>query len=278
MLRKDLGASLYLLANYYSCVRATIRMRLDGCRADPDDKRSPMNVLEKARGQIFSKEMGLLVGLRQHSAFTVFEFILGGKFPKKQYDTIIEEVQRWVLLSYSSKCYISLRSRSTHISCLLTSSSLLRYMALIGYASRDYGVTPDSPDERTWLRDFTRVVKSIEVTSEEITSMLALLSASVISGSPLPPYLKAPAAFQLSDKLEALDSDILGINHMAEPGYASFAVTQVASSLISDDLTKLIENVRNLVGEVNFTFYPLQAPNTSSETLLANSVSKGKRE
>ena len=96
-----MGASLYLLANYYSCVRATIHMRLEGCDRDPEDKQSPAGMLEKARNRIFSKEMGLLAGLRQHSAFTNFEFTLGGKFPKKQYDTIIEEVQRSVLLSRS---------------------------------------------------------------------------------------------------------------------------------------------------------------------------------
>ena len=150
-------------------------------------------------------------------------------------------------------------------------------MALISYASRDYGKASDS-EERRWLSDFTRVLNSVKETSEEITSMLALLSASVTNGSPLPPYLKPPVAFSLSDKLEALDSDILGINHIAKPGYASFAVTQVASSLVSDDLSKLIENVRNLVGEVNFTFYPLPPTNTSSETLLPQSERKGKRD
>ena len=71
--------------------------------------------------------------------------------------------------------------------------------------------------------------------------MLSLLSASVTNGHPLPPYLKAPQPYKLTEKLEALDADILGISHIAEPGYAAFAVMQIASSLISDDLGKLIE-------------------------------------
>ena len=70
--------------------------------------------------------------------------------------------------------------------------------------------------------------------------MLSLLSAAVTNGNPLPPYLAAPPAFRLSQRLEAMDADILSINHIAEPGYSAFAVMQVASSLISQDLEKLI--------------------------------------
>ena len=61
-----------------------------------------------------------------------------------------------------------------------------------------------------------------------------------------------------------------------EAGYANFAVTQVASSLISDDLAKLIENIRGLVGEVNFTFSPISKG--SSETLLGEGGHKGKKD
>lgn len=80
----------------------------------------------------------------------------------------------------------------------------------------------------------------MNVTSQELTSVLSLLSASVTSGTPLPPYLKAPEPYKLSVKLQAIDADILDIRHVTEPGYAAFAVIQVASSLISDDIGKLI--------------------------------------
>ena len=97
-LRRDLGASLYLLANYYSCVHTTIGMRLSGTEGDPGDKNCPGRRLEKARRMVFSKELALLAGLRQHSAFTRWEPTLGGKFPRKQYDAIIEETQKYVFL------------------------------------------------------------------------------------------------------------------------------------------------------------------------------------
>ena len=77
-------------------------------------------------------------------------------------------------------------------------------------------------------------------TSHDIISILVVLSASVTNGQPLPPYLQAPAPYQLSQRLESLDKDILSINHVAEPGYSAFAVTQVATRLIGADLENLI--------------------------------------
>ncbi|KAL8691620.1 MAG: hypothetical protein Q9218_003195 [Villophora microphyllina] len=194
-LRKDLGASLYLLANYYSCVHTTIGMRLNGTEGDPDDKQSAGRRLDKAREKIFTKEMALLAGLRQHSAFTAWEPTFGGKFPRKQYNTIINEAEK-----------------------------------------KD----EDDLDKASWLKDFSRLRQNINVTSRELTSLLSLLSASVINGTALPPHLEAPKPYRLSAKLEAIDADILSISHIAEPGYAAFAVMQIASSLISDDMGELI--------------------------------------
>ena len=45
----------------------------------------------------------------------------------------------------------------------------------------------------------------------------------------------------LSARLEALDGGILGKDHILEPGYAAFAVMQIASSLVRDDLGDLIQ-------------------------------------
>lgn len=70
-LRKDLGASLYLLANFYSIVHTTVQMRVKGEEGDIDKKSSPGRKLEKARTKVFTKQLTLLAGLRQHSAFTL---------------------------------------------------------------------------------------------------------------------------------------------------------------------------------------------------------------
>lgn len=226
-LRKDLGASLYVLASFYSCVHTTVHMRLTGSEGDMDVKTSPGRMLEKARHKLFTQELALLAGLRQHSAFTAWEPSFGGKFPRQQYDTIIQGVQ-----------------------------NILDYMSLISYASNLLsGRDKDDPTSAGWLKDFTRLISSISVTSEETTSTLVLLSASITNGNALPPYMKAPAPYKLSATLEAIDPDILSTSHIAEPGYAAFAVMQIASAMINDDMEKLISNVRALVGEVDFSFH-----------------------
>lgn len=120
--------------------------------------------------------------------------------------------------------------------------SILTYLALIAYSSSHFSHDPaSSPDKASWLQDFARLVGRLRHTTQEVTSLLALLSSSVTNGNPLPPYLRAPPPYKLSQKLEEWDPDILSVSHIAEPGYSAFAVMQIATSLVSDDLGKLIE-------------------------------------
>lgn len=249
-LRQDLGVSLYLLANFYSIVHTTIGLRIKGTEGDMTSKESPGRKLQKARGQVYVKELTLLAGLRQHSAFTAWEPTFGGKFPKQQYDTIIQEVH-----------------------------NILNYLALISYSSNHFSHDPTaSPEKASWLQDFARLIGTINATSQDITTLLALLSSSVTNGNPLPPYLKAPPSYKLSQRLEELDADILSISHIAEPGYSAFAVMQIASSLVSDDLGKLIDNVKALVGEVDFSFHVISTADSSEETLFGKDSQKGKKD
>ena len=54
--------------------------------------------------------------------------------------------------------------------------------------------------------------------------------------------MKPPTAYALSAKLEKLDSHILSVEeHISEPGYSAFAVMQIASSVVTEDLGRLIE-------------------------------------
>jgi hypothetical protein len=73
--------------------------------------------------------------------------------------------------------------------------------------------------------------------------MLSLLSSSITNGQPLPPYLRAPEAYQLSKRLAAIDRDVLSPRHIAEPGYAAFAVLQISTSCINMDVEKLLRYV-----------------------------------
>jgi hypothetical protein len=52
--------------------------------------------------------------------------------------------------------------------------------------------------------------------------------------------------------LIGLDPNILSTKHVFEPGYAAFAVMQIAITMLGDDLTGLLEEAKNLVGEVDY--------------------------
>ena len=75
----------------------------------------------------------------------------------------------------------------------------------------------------------------------------------------------------LTERLEQIDKDILSIRHIAEPGYASFAVIQIGTKSLLDDLKKLLEGVKKLVGELDFSYHVIStgdaSKNVSEETL-----------
>ena len=93
-----------------------------------------------------------------------------------------------------------------------------------------------------------------------MTSLLALLAASIRNNQALPPYLAAPKQSYLSlfrqvDTREREDgNDILGIKNVNEPGFRSLGVIEVASACAIDGLGELVGHARELVGEVDFSF------------------------
>jgi hypothetical protein len=93
-LRQKLGGALYLSANFYSIIHETVLARIRGDEGDVTDTTSPGFQLAKARNKVFAKQMLLMESLKTHSAFVRWEFPLGGKFPQKDYDAIIQYVQK----------------------------------------------------------------------------------------------------------------------------------------------------------------------------------------
>ncbi|KAF2742174.1 hypothetical protein M011DRAFT_497660 [Sporormia fimetaria CBS 119925] len=238
-LRQKLGGSLYLSANYYSIVHETVMARIRGDEGDPADKTSPGYQLSKARNKVFAKQTLLLQGLRTHSSFVRWGLPIGGKFPSKEYENITQ---------------------------LLT--NILSYSALIVYASEaftlpKYNDAIQDPAHLQWIHDFRRVVKEARITSHEVTSTLALLSSSITTGQPLPPYLSPPQGYRLTKRMELIDPEILSVRHITEPGYAAFAVLQISTSCISMDLEKLVRAVRRLVGELDFSFHVVSTRSSS---------------
>jgi hypothetical protein len=249
-LRKDLGRTLYLLANFYSCMHSTVEMRLTtGMKADPTKKKSPIYRLDKARHKVFSKAVIMLSQLREQSEFTKFEPTFGGKFPKKTYDELIQAMQ-----------------------------NLFNYMTLISYSSMSF--TEDSDDQTEWLQGFRRFIGDLNITSHEITSTLCLASASVTNSQPLPPYLKLPRPFDIGVRMETVDPEIISVSHISQPCYAAFAVLEIASTLITEEMGRVVRLVKELVGEVDFSFHVISTSSDSSSlsstTVLSDDSSDGK--
>lgn len=157
-------------------------------------------------------------------------------------------------------------------------------MSLISYASQTWCTPypPDSeestPSHHAWIEDLAVLLNEVGPTTHTFTSSLALLSASVTQGSALPPYMQMPEPYELSRKLERLDKGILDSKHVEEPGYSAYAVTQVASSLVIDDLKRLVEDVKSLVGEVDFSFKVVSSEDSSETEITPPGGSKGKRD
>lgn len=147
------------------------------------------------------------------------------------------------------------------------------------WTKKDGSLYPNSKPEtrHEWLHDLTALIDSVGPTSHSITSILSLLSASVKQGSALPPYIQLPEPYNLSRRLEALDKGILDAKHVQEPGYSAYAVMQVCSSLVTDDLTRLVENVKELVGETDFSFKVSSSSASVDNTTSERSSGKGKR-
>ncbi|CZR54877.1 uncharacterized protein PAC_04761 [Phialocephala subalpina] len=228
-LRTDLGSSLYLLSNYYSCIYQTVNHRIRSAEGDPNDENSPGRKLEKARTRLFAKELILLQGMRHHAAFTSWELSIGGKFPRTSYDKLIHHTQ-----------------------------NIIHFTTMISYVTETFSSFPgrtqphDSETSDEWLTDFKLLVSSLKLTSQNVTSLLSIIAAAISTGKPLPPYLKAPEPVHIGQMLVGLDPDILSTRHVSEPGYAAFAVMQVAITMLGDDLVGMLAEAKKLVGEVNY--------------------------
>jgi hypothetical protein len=94
VLRRDLGSSLFLLANYVSSVTSTVDHRILDKEGNMSLSSSPGRKLKKMRLKVLQKQLALLKSMGQNLAFTTWEPSFGGDFPKATYSSIINEVQR----------------------------------------------------------------------------------------------------------------------------------------------------------------------------------------
>ncbi|KXT04470.1 hypothetical protein AC578_8713 [Pseudocercospora eumusae] len=245
-LRRQLGSALYLLANYYSVMHEIVRLRLRNETGDMTLKESPGRRLEKARNKLYAKANLTISSLRAQSQFLKFDIPIGGKFPREQYQRLINQLQ-----------------------------SVLNFMSLVSLASYSFQELRQEGEEQhglAWVHQFEKLIGQANYTSEQVTTILVLLSASIIGEQPLPPYVKVPEPYTLGQKLDEMDNKLLSVRHIAEPGYASFAVIQLGTRFIHDDLRRLVAGVKELVGELDFSYHIVSTTDPdreqSEETLV----------
>jgi hypothetical protein len=159
--------------------------------------------------------------------------------------------------------------------CKADPRSITSYLSLISFASQAYSEVDPSGNSK-WSDDFRRLIGTIQPNSHEITLVLSLCSAAIRSGEPLPPYVPKPKPFELTTQLEELDSNILSVRHINEPGYAAFAVMQMSARCVGEDVDRVLRAVRDLVGELDFTLRVVRNDINGNESELITQDEKTK--
>ncbi|KAI1113209.1 hypothetical protein F5Y14DRAFT_418650 [Nemania sp. NC0429] len=289
-LRRDLAATLYLLANYFSVINETLKSKLKGTGGDRNVKGTPAHHLAKHRIRLFGKLMMLLPSLKQHADFQRWEPTIGGKFPRELYEDIIQRASRinsyLTLLSYTIGGGGKGTAGMTITDSLDTACAASKMNLASG--TRIF----DEANSCGWRDALAVLLANISPTQHSIICTLTLLSNALQSGHSIPPHLKVPRPYELTRQLEALgatmtDGDdnngngggsgssdastdatldevpsgkirqghsLLDTRNMTQAGYAEFAVLQVCSLLVCDDLDGIVESVSKLVGVVDFSY------------------------
>ncbi|ETS83906.1 hypothetical protein PFICI_05782 [Pestalotiopsis fici W106-1] len=233
-LRRDLSATMYLLAHYVTAINETLKSRLNDTGGDPDVKNTPAYRLAKTRRRLFGKLLLLLPSLNQHANFQRYEPTIGGKFPRQTYLDIIQRATR-----------------------------ITSYLTLMSH-SVTWHQNP-SQEDRAWNQALSALLQDVSSTKDTIICTLALVSNSLLNGQPLPPNIPVPKPYELTRHLQKIKVpapsagtgptiNLLDASNMAENGYAEFAVLQVTSVLVCDELAGIVKGVGKLVGVVDFSF------------------------
>ncbi|PVH88337.1 hypothetical protein DL98DRAFT_478193 [Cadophora sp. DSE1049] len=243
VLRRDLGGSLFILAKYLSSVTATVDLRLSDEGGDVGLLSSPRRKLEKLMKKSLEKEVVLLNSMRQNIDYLPYDIKVGGEFPTRTYTALVEEVQ-----------------------------NVTTYLTIIAYASESF---PAAHSKSPWLAQFASQRDSSDHESHKVTTLLALLSASLKNGQSLPPYLQTPTGFRISDELLGDGGSLLDLRNVNEPGFRSIAVIEVAQRCVVGCTQRIVKLVRELVGELDFS-YSIATP-VGSESLLGNGADAKQR-
>ena len=231
VMRQELGTALYDLTIYHDCCQATIRMRLQGLEGDLTDKHSEGRQLESMRMHAFLHLRRLMPSMRARLNFHKYELPIGGRFPQERYAAILGRI-----------------------------AALLDCMTQMAHATNPAGDGSFAHLREAgeyWRAEVDEIVPRLDESARQVSFAMTLLSGAIKHAVPLPPHFKAPEPFAYDRMAERLHGDIhedgsIGYGN----AYSTFAIVKVMSDLICAELDKLVGDVRELVGEVNYTVGP----------------------
>ncbi|KAK5655727.1 hypothetical protein OQA88_5264 [Cercophora sp. LCS_1] len=293
-LRRDLSATLYLTANYFGVINSILKASLDDTAGDFNRPGTPANQLYKAGRKIFGKVMMVIPSMILHSAWQKWEPTIGGRFPREAYDDIILRSTRIMnyltLISYTlthpnrKRCSDNDKHEETDIDghgapgrqsdatalneenatawrdaltkvfealnpthhAILSSLTLLSNSLLSGQSLPPFVPLP-RPYEMTrrlmWLERYGSAGSAYE---DFVSRSIDLRTTAK---EERPTTSQSRPLSQAGRPLNILDP-----RNMDQPGYAEFAVLQVCTTLVCDDLEGLMRDVSGLVGVVDFSF------------------------
>ncbi|KAL1960341.1 hypothetical protein VTO42DRAFT_8301 [Malbranchea cinnamomea] len=276
-MRKILGRSLFILANFYNCMQTSIQVWIDGEQGDFNDPKGPGHLLNRARIKLYAEEMVLLAALRSYGQFTKYEPTMGGSFPKKIYDRIGSEIQTILtsmdLMIHSTRGLERMSARAVSPGPETISSredsrearqnnnnAIPEKLDEAGRISFQSGAperagSGEENGGKNWIANLAKAANFSGFQSHFITSVLYHLSAAVINGFSLPPYLTPPHPYPLARNLRTISEDLLDIRNVEDPSFSAFVAIEVLSSVVSSNLKQLINDVKILVGELDFGVY-----------------------
>ena len=154
--------------------------------------------------------------------------------------------------------------------------SIVNYLTVITYASEAFTAARLNASSTKWLSQFGKSSLEADVKSHQLVTLLSLLSASLKNKQPLPPYLNAPSYHSMFDQAVGTDAKLMGLENVNEPGFRAFAVIEVAHLCMVDSVSGIVKHVRDLVGEVDFSYQVVGSSGRTSNSALDGGGRKGK--
>lgn len=231
VLRQEIGTALYDLTIYHDCCQAAITMRLQGAEGDENDQHSEAHELERVRSHAFDHLRRLIPAIRGRLNFHKYELPVGGRFPQERYIAILGRI----------------------VSLLDCTTQMAHATNPAGDGSFAY--LKDSGQE--WKDEVETIVQRLDESARQISFTMTLLSGTIKEAVPLPPFFKAPQPFGYAKIHKYIQQDIKDDGSLRlGNAYSTFAIIRVMSELICAELDRLIGDVRELVGEVNYSVTP----------------------